>query len=105
MKTAASYIKKKYDSYNDYSEKSIRDVCHIWCEVIEEAQNDVKKEYEEKIKIITDHVWKKGDSVLLRGDNHKRDVISVNLMTDTILVFGILGEVKITEVQVIYHAN
>ena len=48
MKTAASYIKKKYDCYKNYSEKSIRDVCHIWCEVIEEAQNDVKKEYEEK---------------------------------------------------------
>ena len=49
MKTAASYIKKKYDCYKDYSEKQIRDVCHIWCEVIEEAQNDVKKEYEEKV--------------------------------------------------------
>ena len=49
MKTAASYIKKKYDCYKDYSEQSIRDVCHIWCEVIEEAQNDVKKEYEEKL--------------------------------------------------------
>ena len=49
MKTAASYIKKKYDCYKDYSKKQIRDVCHIWCEVIEEAQNDVKKEYEEKL--------------------------------------------------------
>ena len=52
MKTAASYIKKKYDCYKDYSEQSIRDVCHIWCEVIEEAQNDVKKEYEEKLRWI-----------------------------------------------------
>lgn len=52
MKTAASYIKKKYDCYKEYSEKSIRDVCHIWCEVIEEAQNDVKKEYEEKLRWI-----------------------------------------------------
>ena len=52
MKTAASYIKKKYDCYKGYSEKSIRDVCHIWCEVIEEAQNDVKKEYEEKLRWI-----------------------------------------------------
>ena len=49
MKTATSYIKKKYDCYKDYSEKSIRDVCHIWCEVIEEAQNDVKKDYEAKV--------------------------------------------------------
>ena len=49
MKTAASYIKKKYDCYKDYSEKQIRDVCHMWCEVIKEAQNDVKKEYEEKL--------------------------------------------------------
>ena len=52
MKTAASYIKKKYDCYKDYSEQSIRDVCHIWCEVIEEAQNDVKKEYEERLRFI-----------------------------------------------------
>ena len=52
MKTAASYIKKKYDCYKDYSEQSIRDVCHMWCEVIEEAQNDVKKEYEEKLRWI-----------------------------------------------------
>ena len=52
MKTAASYIKKKYDCYKGYSEKSIREVCHIWCEVIEEAQNDVKKEYEEKLRWI-----------------------------------------------------
>ena len=52
MKTAASYIKKKYDCYKGYSEKSIRDVCHIWCELIEEAQNDVKKEYEEKLRWI-----------------------------------------------------
>ena len=52
MKTAASYIKKKYDCYKGYSEKSIRDVCHMWCEVIEEAQNDVKKEYEEKLRWI-----------------------------------------------------
>ena len=52
MKTAASYIKKKYDCYKGYSEESIRDVCHIWCEVIEEAQNDVKKEYEEKLRWI-----------------------------------------------------
>ena len=53
MKTAASYIKKKYDCYKGYSEKSIIDVCHIWCEVIEEAQNDVKKEYEEKLRWIS----------------------------------------------------
>ena len=52
MKTAASYIKKKYDCYKGYSEESIREVCHIWCEVIEEAQNDVKKEYEEKLRWI-----------------------------------------------------
>ena len=52
MKTAASYIINKYDCYKGYSEKSIRDVCHIWCEVIEEAQNDVKKEYEEKLRWI-----------------------------------------------------
>ena len=52
MKTAASYIKKKYDCYKGYSEQSIRDVCHMWCEVIEEAQNDVKKEYEEKLRWI-----------------------------------------------------
>ena len=45
---AASYIKNKYDCYKGYSEESIREVCHMWCEVIEEAQNDVKKEYEEK---------------------------------------------------------
>lgn len=50
MKTAASYIKKKYDCYKDYSEQSIRDVNHMWCEVIEEAQNDVKEEYEEKLR-------------------------------------------------------
>ena len=48
MKTAASYIKKKYDCYKGYSEKLIREVCHMRCELIEEAQNDVKKEYEEK---------------------------------------------------------
>ena len=48
MKTAAFYIKNKYDFYKEYSEELIREVCHIWCEVIEEAQNDVKKEYEEK---------------------------------------------------------
>ena len=52
MKTAASYIKNKYDCYKGYSEESIREVCHIWCEVIEEAQNDVKKEYEEKLRWI-----------------------------------------------------
>ena len=52
MKTAASYIKKKYDCYKGYSEQSIREVCHMWCEVIEEAQNDVKKEYEEKLRWI-----------------------------------------------------
>ena len=52
MKTATSYIKEKYDCYKGYSEESIREVCHIWCEVIEEAQNDVKKEYEEKLRWI-----------------------------------------------------
>ena len=52
MKTAASYIKKKYDCYKGYSEESIKEVCHMWCEVIEEAQNDVKKEYEEKLRWI-----------------------------------------------------
>ena len=86
MKTAASYIKKKYDCYKGYSEKSIRDVCHIWCEVIEEAQNDVKKEYEEKLRWIpieeelpTIHVdvilkcesgfWDKGCLIHQSGDN------------------------------------
>ena len=52
MKTAAYYIKKKYDCYKGYSDKSIIEVCHIWCEVIEEAQNDVRKEYEEKLRWI-----------------------------------------------------
>lgn len=52
MKTAESYIKEKYDFYKEYSEELIREVCHIWCEVIEDAQNDVKKEYEEKLRWI-----------------------------------------------------
>ena len=56
MKTAASYIKKKYDCYKSYSEKSIREVCHMWCEVIEEAQNDVKKEYEENLRWISPNI-------------------------------------------------
>ena len=52
MKTAASYIKEKYDFYKEYSEELIREVCHLWCELIEEAQNDVKKEYEDKLRWI-----------------------------------------------------
>ena len=56
MKTAASYIKKKYDCYKGYSEQSIREVCHMWCEVIEEAQNDVKKEYEQKLRWISPNI-------------------------------------------------
>ena len=70
MKTAASYIKKKYDCYKNYSEKSIRDVSHIWCEVIEEAQNDVKKEYEEKLRWIPveEKLPEIGERVLLKNE-------------------------------------
>ena len=78
MKTAESYIQKKYDCYKDYSEKSIRDVCHIWCEVIEEAQNDVKKEYEEKLRWIPvkEQLPKENGRYLTKSDNGYINILS-----------------------------
>ena len=78
MKTAASYIQKKYDCYKDYSEQSIRDVNHMWCEVIEEAQNDVKKEYEEKLRWIPvkEQLPKENGRYLTKSDNGYINILS-----------------------------
>ena len=51
-KSIYSYIRKEYEDYKHYSDSTIKKLLPNWCSLLKLVQNDVKKEYEEKLRWI-----------------------------------------------------
>ena len=49
-KNIYSYIRKEYEDYKHYSNSIIEKILPHWCRILKLVQNDVKKEYEEKLR-------------------------------------------------------